>query len=263
MKVGITYSDLQVDGAAPTAYRDAILRAGGEAVVFCMDEPFPDVDRLIVLGGDGAVLHAAMRASERGIPLFAVNYGHIGFLTEFERDEPDRAVALALSEKPDCIVRSLLEVDLGGNKTLCLNELSLLHPVSGGEDIRTGKLCVKIDGSSAGDFTADGVIVATPTGSTAYSLSAGGSIVTPDCPAFLLTPVNAFSLKSRPIVYPDSSELSFSTTGGDTFLAYGDGHFLGTFSMGKTLTVKKSQRKVIFLTQSRHEFFRRLTRKIN
>ncbi len=263
MKVGITYSDLQVDRADGAVYAEEIRRAGGEAVVFCMDEPFPEVDRLVVLGGDGAVLHAAMRASERGIPLFAVNYGHIGFLTEFERGEVQSVVSLALCERPDTIPRSLLEVDLGGAKRLCLNELSLLHPVSEGQDIRTGKLCVKMDGSYAGDLTADGVIVATPTGSTAYSLSAGGSIVTPDCPAFLLTPVNAFSLKSRPIVYPDSSELSFSTAGDETFLAYGDGHFLGTFSKENTLTVKKSQKKVIFLTQSRHEFFRRLTRKIN
>ncbi len=263
MKVGITYNASQVDKSAPIRFAAAIEKAGGVASVFSSEEEPGDVDRLVVLGGDGAVLHAAKRASRRSLPLFAVNYGHIGFLTEFEREEEAGAVALALSENPDTIVRTLIEVDFNGVKTDCLNELSLLCPVTGGRDIRAGKLAVTIDGSSAGDFTADGLIVATPTGSTAYSLSAGGSILTPDCPAFILTPVNAFSLKSRPIICPDSSELSLSVDGEGALLAFGDGEFLGTVFRGDELRVKKSERKAVFLTQSRRGFFRRLTQKIN
>ena len=263
MKVGITYNAKQVDDAAPAHLAALIGQAGGTCVVFSPSEEIGGVDRLIVLGGDGSVLHAAKRASRLGIPLVGVNYGHIGFLTEFEKGEAERAVELVLDECPDTIVRTLLEVDFNGVKREFLNELALLREVSQGKDIRAGKLSVTIDGSSAGDFTADGLIVATPTGSTAYSLSAGGSIVTPDCPAFLLTPVCAFSLKSRPIVYPDTSELSFTLGGQDALLAYGDGEYLGKVMAGDKLSVKRSGRSATFLTRSRSEFFRRLTNKIN
>lgn len=263
MKIGIAYNAKQVDSEAVAHLAALIGRAGGSPAVFSPEDGIAGVDRLIVLGGDGTVLHAAKRASELGIPLFGINYGHIGFLTEFEQDEAEKAVGLVLDERPDIIVRALLEVDFNGVKKDCLNELALLREVSRGKDIHAGRLSVTIDGSSAGDFTADGLIVATPTGSTAYSLSAGGSILTPDCAAFLLTPVCAFSLKSRPIVYPDASVLSFSLGGDESLLAYGDGEFLGKVQAGDELSVKKSGRTATFLTRSRHEFFRRLTQKIN
>ena len=115
----------------------------------------------------------------------------------------------------------------------------------------------------SGDFVADGLIVATPTGSTAYSLSAGGSIATPDCGIFLLTPVCAFSLKSRPIICPDSSLLSFGISEGDFLMAYGDGVFLGKVGAEDRITVKKADRSARFLTRDIRGFFARLTKKIN
>lgn len=263
MKIGITYNAAQVESGVYTRLSDLVKKAGATPVLFASMEEIAGVDRLIVLGGDGTVLHAAKRACALDIPLFGVNYGHIGFLTEFEAGEEECAVALALEQAPAKIVRSLLEVDLDGVKRECLNELALLREATAEKCVRAGKFSVELDGSSAGDFTADGLIVATPTGSTAYSLSAGGSIATPDLAAFLLTPVCAFSLKSRPIVYPDTSVLSFSLGGEDSLLAYADGEFLGRVRAGNSLSVKKSGRTAVFLTRGRREFFRRLTQKIN
>ena len=262
MRIGITYS-----ASVPAEVQDALcgrIRAlGGTCTLFPDAEKIRDVDRLIVLGGDGTVLHAARCVSRARIPLVGVNFGRIGFLTEFEREEAERAADLAMNENCQTLVRAMIEVEFHGAKTDCLNEVALLRGVSPDLPNRIEKIAVRIDGSSAGEFFADGLIVATPTGSTAYSLSAGGCIMTPDCRTILLTPVCAFSLRSRPITCPDSSALTVSVAEGDALLAYGDGIFLGKLGAGESLTVRRSERSAGFLTRDRHEFFRRLTEKIN
>ena len=104
--------------------------------------------------------------------------------------------------------------------------------------------------------------MATPTGSTAYSLSAGGSILTPDCPAFLLTPVCSFSMKARPTVFSDTGELGFSIAEHDVLMAYGDGEFLGEVTANTGLTVRRSPLSAAFLTRDPHAFFSKLTQKL-
>ena len=133
--------------------------------------------------------------------------------------------------------------------------------VASGVNSKIARITVYIDGSSAGDFAADGMIVSTPTGSTAYSLSAGGSILCPECSCFLLTPLCAFSLRSRPIVYSDASVLSFRLPQDQPMVIYGDGKYLGNAN-GKELTVRRSARAVTFLCKRENDFFRRLSEKL-
>ncbi len=263
MKIGICYNRIQAEPSAPRDLAEKIVAAGVESVVLEEDAPLCGVDRLVVLGGDGTVLRAAKRAAECGVPLVGVNYGRLGFLTEFERGEEDALISFLLSDRCEKIERTMLDVDLNGNKVCCLNELALLRGVSPERANRVEKISVTIDGADAGDFVADGLIVATPTGSTAYSLSAGGCIMTPDCKTFLLTPVCAFSLKSRPITYSDDGVLRFALAENDMLMAYGDGVFLGQIGMGDRVTVRRSSRCAVFLTRGKNAFFRRLTQKIN
>ena len=143
-----------------------------------------------------------------------------------------------------------------------MNEISLLHSVNEQRPSGIVGISVEIDGSKAGDFSADGLIVATPTGSTAYSLSAGGCVMTPDSPTFILTPVCAFSLRSRPIVFPDSCTLTLSLTKG-ALMIYGDGDYLGQVSGERRITIKKAERTALLLTADPNGYFRRLTEKIN
>lgn len=264
MKLGIYYNRNQVEDSI--AYRLARLAEarGASVLVSHSEEDIPNVGRVIVLGGDGTVLRAARKASEYKIPIVGVNFGTLGFLTEFERDEADSAIDLALNEGCLTIHRSMLEAKFNGKTCHCLNEFSILRRVAPDTDNRLLKISVNIDGENAGDFTADGLIVSTPTGSTAYSLSAGGNIMTPDCDTFLLTPVCAFSLRSRPIAYSDKSTLSFGFPKGHSeVMLYGDGMFMGTANAGDTLTVRKSDRFATFMTVNKGGFFRRLTEKIN
>ena len=260
MKLGIFYNDRQTDYENAARLAQMIEGLGGEAFIFS-DVSQIQGDRLIVLGGDGTVLRAAKRAAELGIPLVGVNYGNLGFLAEFERGEEEKAVQLAMSECAT-LSRSMLEVDLDGTKSYCLNEISLLHPVNEHKSSGVAKISVEIDGSNPGDFAADGLIVATPTGSTAYSLSAGGCVMTPDSNTFMLTPVCAFSLRSRPIVFPDSCTLTLAYTK-DTLMLYGDGDYLGKVSGQSKLTIKKAARTALLLTADPGGYFRRLTQKIN
>lgn len=261
MKIGVYYHGKQVGQRDVDRLSSALQAAGCEPFLFSHEDEIADVDRLIVLGGDGTVLRGARRAAERSIPLFGVNYGTIGFLTEFERYEMDAAVALAVSPTCERVERAMLEAEHNGKRTVCLNECSLLRAVSPESDNKVVKIKVKIDGSDAGEVVADGLIVTTPTGSTAYSLSAGGSIMTPDCDTFMLTPVCAFSMKSRPIVYPSASVLTFSTN--DRLLLYGDGRYLGEAGAQDVLTVRKSARSASFLTRDKKGYFKRITEKIN
>ena len=261
MNIGIYFNRDQVREEVARRLAALVFAAGHTAALFSdLDEI--DGDRLIVLGGDGTMLRAAKRASERGIPVAGVNFGRLGFLTEFEREEAERVVPLVLDERCAILRRAMLEVELNGQKFDCLNELALLHPVAPERDNRVVTISVTIDGSHAGEFVADGLIVTTPTGSTAYSLSAGGSIMTPDCETFQLTPVCAFSMRSRPIAYSNRSELGFSLPRGDLVL-YGDGVYLGKAGADDRLAVRKSARSAAFLTRGLSEYFRRLTEKIN
>ena len=132
MKVGIAYNAERVGAASAAPIAEALRSAGGEAVIFSLAEPFPPMDRLIVLGGDGAILHAAKHASALGIPLVGVNYGHVGFLTEYDRDEGVRAAHLCMREDAETLERSMLEAELGGKKAYLINELTLLRRVSDG-----------------------------------------------------------------------------------------------------------------------------------
>ncbi|MBO5045896.1 MAG: NAD(+)/NADH kinase [Clostridia bacterium] len=265
MKVGIFYKENKVrDESVIVHISQLIDRRGSKAVVFRSAEEIDGVDRLLVLGGDGTVLSAAKAASKTGVPIVGINYGTLGFLTEFERNEIENAVDLILDEECAVVSHAMLEVDLNGVKTHCLNEMTLHRNISAKKDVQIATITVKIDGSSAGDFRADGLIVCTPTGSTAYSLSAGGSIMTPDCPTFMITPLCAFSLKSRPIAYSDNSTLSFEFPSHlGSLILYGDGKFLGEVKGDDALIVRKSNRVVRFLTKDRNGFFRRLTEKIS
>ncbi len=160
-----------------------------------------DADLVVVLGGDGSILGAARRMGDHQMPTLGINLGRLGFLTAFGDDEARHAVELAmrgeLVEERRLMLRvSLLRdgAEIGG--TLCLNDAVLARAPTAGMVTVT----VTRDGASLATHTGDGVIVATPVGSTAYSLAAGGPIVAPSMDALLLTPLASHTLSARSLV---------------------------------------------------------------
>ena len=240
MKIGIFTKDTTQVIHAAKDFQAKLLQSDLASNIFRHAEDICAVDLIVALGGDGTVLRAAKRAAELCVPIVGINYGTLGFLTEFERTEIDSAIALICNKHAVIQKRSLLEVTLNGRHAHCLNEMTLLRRVVPQNGNRIVKISVDIDNRYAGDFTADGLIVATPTGST------------------------AFSMRSRPIAYPDTRTLYFRLEEGTVpLLLYGDGVYLGEVGADDALTVKKSDRTAHFLTRDKSGFFRRLTEKIN
>jgi NAD+ kinase len=171
---------------------------------------------LIVLGGDGTLLSAGRVAAPRGIPILPINMGSLGFLTSFTVDELFPALEETLAGRFQVSERVMLHVELERAGKIVEQQNVLNEAViNKGALARMIELELAIDGGFVCRYRADGLIVATPTGSTAYSLSAGGPIVHPAVEAFVITPICPHTLSDRPVVVRDSSRIEM-TLGGNT-----------------------------------------------
>lgn len=166
-------------------------------------------DLIVVFGGDGTFLSVARQMKTKSIPILGVNMGQLGFLTEIKKSEMIASLDAALKGKLPVSERIMLEcahVRKGKtlSKTVVVNDIV----VSRSEIARIFDMQVSVDGSLVADIKADGLIVSTPTGSTAYSLAAGGPIVTPNVAAMVIAPICPHSLTLRPLVIPNDSEIT-------------------------------------------------------
>lgn len=232
-------------------------------VVYGLDD-LDGIGILFVLGGDGTILTVASACARSGIKILGINRGHLGFLTEFQPEKIDGAISLVCGGNYTVIKRSMLEVVSDKNVFHALNDAVIQRSTSGNGFSNTVDLCAEIDGTEVDNYTADGIIVSTPTGSTAYSLSAGGSILTPDINAFIMTPVCAHSLHSRPVVYNDNSVLKIYPLSERTPLnLIVDGTVVGELNKGNTVVIKKSDYFAEFITRGEKDFFNKLSVKLN
>jgi NAD+ kinase len=171
-------------------------------------------DLLLVLGGDGTLLAAARVAAPRGIPILPVNMGSLGFLTSFTLEEMFPALEEALAGRSSASERVLLGVELyRGSQVIDGQRVLNEAVINKGALARMIELELKIDGAFVCRYRADGLIVATPTGSTAYSLSAGGPIVHPSVESLIITPICPHTLSDRPLVLRDSSSIEVILSG--------------------------------------------------
>lgn len=169
------------------------------------------VDLLLVLGGDGTILRVVSRIKDHFPPFFGINLGNLGFLAEVSPKGILKTLTRVLAGRVTQDKRRLLKIRLERDKkTLetfhALNEVSITQ----GTLSRVIRLRTKVNGRKLTHYRADGLLVATPTGSTAYSLSAGGPIVYPSIPAMILTPICASSFSQKPIVIPDSKTVDIT-----------------------------------------------------
>lgn len=221
---------------------DALTARGATVTTatFAAGEQLPDyaADMFIAIGGDGTIMHIAKQAADKGIPVLGINSGKLGFLAGMEMDEIHLLQHLFDGEY-QIEERMLLDVVVDGckGKYLAMNEAV----VSRGGLSRLIDLTVTSDDNDVMQYRADGILVATPTGSTAYSLSAGGPVVDPRVACLLLTPICPHSLYARSHVFKDDTVLRVQTenTSRDTFLTV-DGEAEVQICAGGTVTVKKS-----------------------
>ncbi len=222
------------------------------------------VDAVIVLGGDGTMLSVSRLVAEKGIPILGVNLGTMGFITEINRDEIYQAVDAMLSDT--CIIeeRLMLSARIGreGEK---IAEYTVLNDVviNKGALARIIDLEAVINGVYVTTFKADGLIISTPTGSTAYSLSAGGPILYPTLNSIVLTPICSHTLTNRPIVLPDEFkvEITLKTLSEDVYLTL-DGQVGFSLRKDDVIEINKSPFKTKLLIPCERDYFNVLRTKL-
>ena len=207
-----------------------------------LDREMPNASAVICFGGDGTILHMAKAATRHGIPILGVNIGTMGFMAELESSELNLLSRIATGDY-SIDNRMMLDVTVHRDRDIifhdiCLNDVAITK----GAVARIVHLAVKCDGVQAMECGGDGVIIATPTGSTAYSLSAGGPIVEPEANSILITPVCAHDVASRCVVASDKRVITASLTKNarrNAFLSVDGGKAL-RMNMGDVATIKKS-----------------------
>lgn len=232
------------------------------AVESCSD--IDGLDVLFVLGGDGTILTIASACALKNVLIIGINYGHLGFLAEFEPEKLDEAVALVCSGQYEIQNRSMLEINCGKQTFIALNDVVIQRNTSGENFCNTVNLHAEIDGTTVDNFSSDGIIISTPTGSTAYSLAAGGSVLAPDINAFIMTPVCPHSLHSRRLVFSGNSTVKLNSV--DTkkpLILIVDGRAAGEVCAGETVIIKRAEISAEFITRDTKNFFNKLLIKLN
>lgn len=216
-------------------------------------------DIVIAFGGDGTMLAAARKLAETDIPLMGVNVGKLGFLAEFSTKELPEALASVMNGSYRIVDRALLEMELDGRKIYALNEFAIEKDGSP----RTVGVRISVSNHPVADYRADGVIISTPTGSTAYSLSCGGPVIAPSAPVMCITPISAHTLTMRPLVIPDTLDVSvqiLAPAGGTRLTA--DGFVEKILGDNEQFSIRASDMKIKLVKHSTTTYFDLLRAKL-
>jgi NAD+ kinase len=221
-------------------------------------------DLLIVLGGDGTLLSAARLASVRKVPILAVNLGGLGFLTTVSQDEIYSILDEIFSAKHRVSERVMLEAEIVRDGGVVRRQIALNDAVLNKAALaRIMDLELHVDGEYVTTYKSDGLILSTPTGSTAYSLAAGGPIVYPTVEAFVVTPICPHTLTNRPLVIPDSATIEVDFKAGDdaVFLTL-DGQIGIELVRGDRIRVHKAAEKLLLVRPARKTYYQILRNKL-
>lgn len=247
---------------------DVVLdKEGGEEIgVDGVEKFWVGADLVISIGGDGTFLETLYRMGGCPVPVAGVNIGHLGFLTACQDEEVDELAEAVTKGSHLEIERSMLRVRMreeGGveHEFLALNEVVLMR----GETGRLVSLEAKVDGEVLNEYRADGLIVATPTGSTAYSLAAGGPLVGPEAEVMVMTPICPHTLSGRPLVIGDDSviELSPCANNPEPILFTVDGRDILRVDPDSVVVVDKAPEPLRVVRMPGHSFYETLRKKLS
>lgn len=216
-------------------------------------------DMVITFGGDGTLLSAARMLIGTDIPIMGVNVGKLGFLAEFPVSILDDSIMDVLKGNYRIVDRTTLQTSVKGKTVYALNEI-LVEKSSSSKMIAVRAF---VNEHHVADYRADGVIVSTPTGSTAYSLAAGGPIIAPSTHALCLTPVSPHMLTLRPLIVQDNSEIRFEFPydGHDAQLVV-DGQIIATIQTGDSVVIRKSEHLVKLVKRADNTYYDLLREKL-
>ncbi|HET6837279.1 MAG TPA: NAD(+)/NADH kinase [Gemmatimonadales bacterium] len=278
MKVGVVgnprYGDLRgvLEYLALAAPRLGISLYSEPRLASFWTREFPELDAarldaLLTFGGDGTLLRGARLLGAQEIPILGVNLGRVGFLTSITRETLDPALDALVSgryliERRQALRAGIRDAEGETRSTqMAVNDVA----VHKGGVARVIRVNVHIQGENVGPYSADGIIVATPTGSTAYSLSAGGPIVVPGVEAMVVTPIAAHTLAVRPLVVPASYRIVIEPIAGwaDDLLVSFDGQTGSTLAPGESVDVCRADHRVCLIRLGEEGFFGRMRQKLH
>ncbi len=220
-------------------------------------------DLAVVVGGDGTMLGIARELSRWNLPLVGINQGRLGFITDIPNGQYQEALAPMIAGDYEEEQRSMLEGDVWRDGERIFEGLSLNDVVvSRGATASMVELRVDVDDEFVANIRADGLIVGTPTGSTAYALSAGGPILHPGIAGWVVVPIASHTLSNRPIVLPDRGEVRIGIVAGRDVSANFDMHNLASLLHGDQVRVRRSAFKVRFLHPRGWSYYATLRRKL-
>jgi NAD+ kinase len=256
-RVGIVHKASSEEAAACAAAAAQYLASRGVEVLKDEQEAARRADLVLVLGGDGTLIHAARMLDGRPAPILGVNMGSLGFLTEVPQAELYQAIEHVLSGKAEVSERMKLRVHLHRGSDEKLVDAEVLNDVV----IAKGTLSrmAEFEATAAGDFVtrykADGIIVATPTGSTAYSLAANGPILYPSMRGVILNPICPHTLTQRPIVLPDDQTVNILLVSESEVYLTLDGQSGLRLEVGDRVQIKQSPNRVLLVRNPRVDYF--------
>ncbi len=218
----------------------------------------------LVVGGDGTMLGIGRQLAKYGVPLIGINQGRLGFITDIPLDSYRTTLTPMLRGEYEEDQRSLIQAQVMRDG-LCVFDALAMNDVVVNRGATSGmvELRVEVDGHFVANQRADGLIVASPTGSTAYSLSAGGPLLHPSIPGFVLVPIAPHTLSNRPIVLADSAEIAIEVVSGRDASANFDMQSLASLLHGDRIIVRRSQHKVRFLHPKGWTYFDTLRGKLH
>lgn len=256
---------LEQRGYVPLLDRVSGCYTGRAEALDCCDLPAEKPELVVVLGGDGTLLGAARTFAATGTPLLSVNLGNLGFLTEVRLSDLYSTLEGWCAGCHGLDQRSMLHVELWrGGELLSQHEALNEAVVSKGDVARMGDFAVELDGRKVASFKADGVIVSTPTGSTAYTLAAQGPILTPDVDALVVTPVCPHLLTLRPIVVRGDARLKVRAIHAEqTAQLTVDGQLAVAMQPGDEVRCQRSLHTVNLVRMTESGFFEALRSKLS
>ena len=256
MKIGV-YSNpnKDADGVVRSAVFAAAQSIGLDAQDYALEGKY---DFVVVIGGDGTILRIAKDCVKSETPILGVNLGNVGFLTEIEPSDIQEALNKLKSREYMLERRALIDAEINKAHYYALNDI-----VIRARDCRMMGMEVRVNDELIDKFTCDGYIACTPTGSTAYSLSAGGSVIGPNTPVIALTPINPHTLRTRPVIVGSFEKILLKNSGNVTAAVYVDGEQKTDLCAGDEAKITGWDRSALFVRFDKKSFYSRLLDKLN
>ncbi|MGE5422031.1 MAG: NAD(+)/NADH kinase [Ignavibacteriales bacterium] len=263
MKIGLVFNTNRDKSQIVAQNLAAHLQNIGVDVITSWIEGQQVPDLFIILGGDGTVMRSARRFGHLGIPFLTINMGRVGFMSELELDELDTYLERLINKDFNLEDRGMLQVTVRRKNQIlyqcsALNEVAVIKQVVS----KMTNLKLYINDEFFSEYRADGIVVATPTGSTAYSLSAGGPVILPDTEAMAITPVCPYVLALKPLVVGDHKLIKIMPGSKGNACVSVDGQEVIPLSEGDAVEITRSEHKIKFVRFKEKMFFDFLGKKL-